>query len=230
MIQEESRIKLHSDPSIPFGVRSALATASSGMIGAQGEIHGCYNCGEIGHLRQVCPKPPKEKDSSGRGQSRGRGRGCGGRSGRQGGYRTNLMVEEEDSMPSVVFSEEDRVYLEVLQRKQKKAEAGDGVSTSSLFKGNVAYSVATTQSTCDSLALASFPTAGSSEWIIDSRASGHVKGTDREFSSYTRRPVPLSVKTTDGTDQPVVGKGTVKCTNTLTSSKVLYALFFINLV
>jgi hypothetical protein len=27
--------------------------------------------------------------------------------------------EEEDSVPSVVFSEENRVYLEVLQRKQE---------------------------------------------------------------------------------------------------------------
>jgi Zinc knuckle len=175
---------------------SALATASSGMIGAQGETHRCYNCGEIGHLRQVCPKPPKDGDSSGRGQSGGRGRGRGGRrGGGQGGYQTNLMVEEEeDSMPSVVFSEEDRVYLEVLQRKQKEAEAGDGVSTSSSFKGNVAYSVATTQGTFV------FPTAGSSEWIIDSGISGHVTGTAREFSSYTRLAVPLSIKTADGTD------------------------------
>jgi hypothetical protein len=36
------------------------------------------------------------------------------------------------------------VYLEVLQRKHKEAGAGDGVSTSSSFNGNVAYSVATT--------------------------------------------------------------------------------------
>jgi hypothetical protein len=47
-----------------------------------------------------------------------------------------------------------------------------------------------------------------------------------EFSSYTCLAVPLSVKTTDGTDQPVVGKGMVKWTNTLTMSKVLYAFFF----
>jgi hypothetical protein len=89
---------------------------------------------------------------SGRGQSEGRGRGRGGRrDGRQGGYQTNLMVEKEkeDSMLSVVFSEEDKVYLEVLQRKQKEVEVGDGVSNSSSFKGNITYSVATTQGTCD---------------------------------------------------------------------------------
>jgi Zinc knuckle len=30
------------------------------MTGVQGETRRCYNCGEIGHLRRVCPKPPKE--------------------------------------------------------------------------------------------------------------------------------------------------------------------------
>jgi hypothetical protein len=71
--------------------------------------------------------------------------------------------EEENSVPSVVFSKEDRVYLEVLQRKQKEAEVENNVSTSSSFKGNVDYSVVTIQDTCDSLALISFPNAESSE-------------------------------------------------------------------
>jgi hypothetical protein len=103
------------------------------------------------------------------------------------------------------------------------------ISTSSSFKGYVAYSVAITQGTCDSLALASFSIAGSSVWIIDSEAFGHVTGTAREFSSYTRLAVPLSVKTVDGTDQPVVGKSTVKYINTLTLSKILHAPFLVNL-
>jgi hypothetical protein len=74
--------------------------------------------------------------------------------------------EKEDSMSSVVFSKEDRVYLEVLQRKQKEAEAGDDVTTSSSFKDNVAYFIATTQGTYDLLALASFPTDHLSELLI----------------------------------------------------------------
>jgi hypothetical protein len=53
-----------------------------------------------------------------------------------------------------------------------------------------------------------------------------VTGTAREFSSYTRLAVPLSVKIVDGIDQPLVDKCTVKCTNTLTLSKVLHALSF----
>jgi hypothetical protein len=51
MKQEESRMKLHSESSMPSGVRSALATVNSSMIGAQGETRRCYNYGEIGHLR-----------------------------------------------------------------------------------------------------------------------------------------------------------------------------------
>jgi GAG-pre-integrase domain len=58
-----------------------------------------------------------------------------------------------------------------------------------------------------------------------------VTCTAREFSSYTRLAISLSVKTADGMDQPVVSKGMVKYTNTLTLSKVLHAPSFpINLL
>jgi hypothetical protein len=55
-------------------------------------------------------------------------------------------------------------------------------------------------------------------------------GTAREFSSYTRQAVLLSVKIADGTNQPLVGQGTIKCTDTLSLSKVLHVLFLINLL
>jgi hypothetical protein len=57
-----------------------------------------------------------------------------------------------------------------------------------------------------------------------------VTGTERELSSYTRLTIPLSVKTADGTDQSVVGKGTINCTDTLILSKVLHAPFLVNLL
>jgi Zinc knuckle len=69
-------MRLHSEQSMHSGTQSALATVILGMTGAQVETHRCFNCGEIGHLRQVCPKPPKKRDSGG-GQSGGRGRGRG---------------------------------------------------------------------------------------------------------------------------------------------------------
>jgi hypothetical protein len=63
MIQEESRMRLHSEQSMHSGMQSALTTASSGMIGTKVETRRCFNYGEIGHLRQVFPKPPKKRDS-----------------------------------------------------------------------------------------------------------------------------------------------------------------------
>jgi hypothetical protein len=54
-------MRLHSELNVPSSARLALATASSGMTGAQGETRKCYNCREISHLRQVCPKPLKER-------------------------------------------------------------------------------------------------------------------------------------------------------------------------
>ena len=42
------------------GVKSALAASKLGNTGYRGETRQCYNCGEIGHLKQACLKPPKE--------------------------------------------------------------------------------------------------------------------------------------------------------------------------
>ena len=41
-----------------------------------------------------------------------------------------------------------------------------------------------------------------------------MTGTAGDCSSYTHLVVPESIQTADGTAQPVVGKGTVKCTST----------------
>jgi hypothetical protein len=41
---------------------------------------------------------------------------------------------------------------------------------------------------------------------------------------------PENIQIVDGTVQPVVGKDTVKCTNTLILSNVLHALFSVNLL
>jgi Zinc knuckle len=61
-----------------------------------GETRQCYNCGEVGHLKQACPKPPKERDAGGREQSGSRGRDCGGRRGGREGNQAHLMVAEEE--------------------------------------------------------------------------------------------------------------------------------------
>ncbi|KAJ4737614.1 Transposon Ty1-H Gag-Pol polyprotein [Rhynchospora pubera] len=233
MMQEESRIKLLSEAN-GVGVRSALTVSNSSMAGVQGETRKCYNCGEVGHLRTACPKPLKERDFGGRGQSggRGRGRGRGGRRGGRGGYRANLMVAEEEEDTGVVFTEEDQALLDVLSRKQKAASNGDkksvteDASTSFLPRGNIATYAHSTQGTSNTHALASLSTNRSPEWIVDSGASRHVTGNISEFSSYTHLAMPECIQTADGTTQPVVGKGTVNCTGSVTLSNVLHAPSF----
>jgi Zinc knuckle len=94
MIQEETQLRLQAGPGGLPGVKSALAASNPGNFRSKGETRECYNCGEVGHLKSVCTRPPKVKNLGGRGQSGDRGRGR--RGGGRGGYRTNLMVAEEE--------------------------------------------------------------------------------------------------------------------------------------
>jgi hypothetical protein len=121
----------------------------------------------------------------------------------------------------------------LLREEQKQTGYGksviDETSTSSSSRGNYAYKsdfAHSATSTCDILVLASIPTTRSSDWIVNSGASRHVTGAVGEFSSYSRLAVSESIHTANGMTQPVVDKGTVKCTNTLILSNVLHAPFF----
>jgi hypothetical protein len=51
-------------------------------------------------------------------------------------------------------------------------------------------------------------------------------GTSGKFSFYTHLTVPESIQTADGTIRPVVGKDIVRCTNSMTLTKVLHASSF----
>ncbi|KAF9667772.1 hypothetical protein SADUNF_Sadunf15G0058200 [Salix dunnii] len=200
----------------PPEVKSALAVSNLGNTGARVETRECYNCGKVGHLKQACTKPPKERNSSGRGQTRGHGHGRGGRrGGERGGYRANLMVADDEGEADMVFTDEDHELLEMLKRKQRVAVdgdrkgAGEDASTSTSSRGNFTFYAHSAKGTHDTHALASISTSRSPEWIVDSSASRHVTGTTSEFSSYSHLTVLESIQTADGTAQPVVGKGTV---------------------
>jgi Retrotransposon gag protein len=117
MVQEDSRIRLQSGAAGLPGVKSALAVSKPDNTGYRGETRECYNCGEVGYLNQFCTKPPKERNLDGRGRSGGRGRGRGGRRGGRGGYQAHLTVAEGEGEETVVFTEEDHEFLEILKRK-----------------------------------------------------------------------------------------------------------------
>ena len=71
------------------------------------------------------------------------------------------------------------------------------------------------------------------EWVLDSGASKHVAGKLGVFESYTKHPPTHkgTIQTADGTKQPVVGIGTVKCTSSISLSSVLHVPAFpVNLV
>lgn len=65
MIQEESRIGLQAGAGGLPRVKSALTVSNSGNNGSRGETRECYNYGEVGHLKQACTKPPRERNSGG---------------------------------------------------------------------------------------------------------------------------------------------------------------------
>ena len=163
MIQEESRIGLQAGTGGLPGAKSALAVSNSGNTGYRGETRQCYNCGEVGHLKQACPKPPKERDTGGRGQSGSRGRGRGGRRGGRGGNRAYLMVEEEEEEAGGDLTVEDQALVEAysqgLRNRQKPMSdvksVRDDASSSTGSRGNFASLAHTATGTHEILALAS---------------------------------------------------------------------------
>ena len=118
-------------------------------------------------------------------------------------------------MDKVMFTEEDQALLEILRRKKRAA-----YDTSFMPRGNIATYAYSAKGTSSTHTLASTP-----EWIIDSGASRHVTGNASELSSYTHLTMPKSIQIADGTTQPVVGIGTVKCIDSVTLSNVLHAPF-----
>ena len=59
-------------------------------------------------------------------------------------------------------------------------------------------------------------------WIIDSGASDHMTDAHHLFSTYSPCTGNLKVKITDGTLSPVVGKGSVHISESITLNPVLH--------
>jgi transposase InsO family protein len=59
-------------------------------------------------------------------------------------------------------------------------------------------------------------------WIIDSGATNHMTGTPNLFTSYIPCSGKDKVRVADGSTVPITGRGSVRCTKTLSLSPVLH--------
>jgi hypothetical protein len=68
-------------------------------------------------------------------------------------------------------------------------------------------------------------------WIIDSRATNHMIGASNLFTSYIPCSGKDKVWVADGSTVPIIGRGSIQCTKTLSLSPVLHVPdFSINLL
>ena len=68
-------------------------------------------------------------------------------------------------------------------------------------------------------------------WIIDSGATNHMTGASNLFTSYTPCSGKDKVRVADGSMVPITGRGSIRCTKTLSLSPVLHVPDFpINLL
>jgi hypothetical protein len=145
-------------------------------------------------------------------------------------------VTAEVKKTCAILTKEEHMLLKLLEKKQRIAsyrgkKSVTGYASNSSPKGNPAIYNDSTKGTHDTRTFVSIPTIRSRTWIVDSGASQHVTDVVGEFSSYTRLVVLENIQTTNGTTRPVVGKGIVKCTDSVTLNKVLHApSFSVNLL
>ncbi|XP_020248187.1 uncharacterized protein LOC109825723 [Asparagus officinalis] len=228
MIQEESRIRLRSGIGGLRGEKSALVVSNPDNTRFRRETRQCFNCGEVGHLRQMCPKPPKERNWGERGQTGGHA-GRGGR-GRVSQGIAHLAVADESQttagMTGAEITELEELCLFKLQAEKSKGkgQVTQDLATTTYFGNFIGYAHATKGTQVQTLK----STKTHVDWIIDSGASRHVTGTSSEFALYypSKHMHPETVQTADGTSQPIRGTGSVHCTLSVTLSSVLHVPSF----
>ena len=64
------------------------------------------------------------------------------------------------------------------------------------------------------------------QWLIDSSASRHMAGSNKDFYNYISNLRRESVKLADGSTQAIVGSGMVKCSPNMSLSSVLHVPAF----
>jgi hypothetical protein len=216
MAQEEVRLSLEK------GDEKTVPNSTFAVIEHREwkETRNCFTCGEAGHLKWNCPtrgrgrgyyRGGSGRTAGGRGGYSGHSggqnaRGRGGYSGHPGGQRAHMAVERDNGT-------------------SKSTEVDDAAY------GDFAHWASTDEGNPEKASLASNEI--DTEWVLDSGASKHVAGKSCVFESYNKHPPTHkgTIQTADGTKQPVVGVGTVKCTSNISLSSVLHVPAFpVNLV
>ena len=116
------------------------------------------------------------------------------------------------------------VDMQALDKVKSKIKLSEGLSSSHCF------SKADSSLNVTSQGIKSHQ-AQPKSWIIDTGATNHMTGASNLFTSYTPTSGKDKVRVADGSMAPITGRGTVKCTKTLSLSPVLHvSKFLVNLL
>ncbi|WVZ80039.1 LOW QUALITY PROTEIN: hypothetical protein U9M48_027554 [Paspalum notatum var. saurae] len=160
----------------------------------------CDHCGAKGHKIERCFKLHGFPQDWKKGKTQpGRNRG--------GNWNKANHTASERELPVV-----DAQALEKYNSKLKLSE--DPSSTHGSF------TAASFQATSQGIKNAQVYTPRS--WIIDSGATNHMTGASNFFTHYTPCSGKDKVRVADGSLALIIGRGSIKCTKTLSISPVLY--------
>ena len=116
------------------------------------------------------------------------------------------------------------VDAQALEKYNSKLKLSEGSSSTQGSSTNSSYH-ATSQGIKHVQAYTNKP------WIIDSGATNHMTGASNLFTSYIPCSGKDKVRVADGSMVPIIGRGSIRCTKTLSLSPVLHVPnFSINLL
>ena len=207
VLEEETRLvqsKVNSSREV--GDRAALSMQNRRFFPSlKGKASGklkCDHCGDERHTIDRCFKlhgfPP--------GWKKGKSQPRGSQSGKLN--RANHTAAEEESQV---------VDAQALEEFRSKLKVSEGLSPT---KGS-----STADSSFHAMSQGTNPHALEKEskyWIIDSGATNHMTGTPNLFTSYIPCSGKDKVRVADGSTVPITGRGSVRCTKTLSLSPVLH--------
>uniref|UniRef100_A0ACD5WAE1 Uncharacterized protein n=1 Tax=Avena sativa TaxID=4498 RepID=A0ACD5WAE1_AVESA len=134
-----------------------------------------------------------------------------------GRTNTSVAVEEVSQVFKVEMSGDEfekRHQFKGLNLRENQPSETSASAASTNFLGN---NLRTTK--CDNM-------CAHTPWLIDSSASRHMAGSNREFTHSIPSKIKENIKLADGSTQMVIGSGTVNCGSNLTLASILHVPSF----